>query len=283
MVLAAGASITKNIKLSSAVTVLSSADPIRVYQNFSTLDALSNGGAEVMVGRGSFTESFPLFGYKLEDYDELFTEKLEILLKIKENLILNWEGKLTHNVDNRGVYPRSENLPIWVVTGGNVDSTINIALKGLPITYAIIGGNPMVFKKLINLYKALGERAGHSPDKLKVASSSWGFIHQDKNTAIEKYYYPTKQLVDAVSKDREHWQELTWEQYINSISEDGAMFVGDPITVANKIIKMVEELKLDRFMSHLPIGSMEHEDVMNAIRLYGEEVAPIVRGYFKDK
>lgn len=129
----------------------------------------------------------------------------------------------------------------------------------------------------------LGERAGHSPDKLKVASSSWGFIHQDKNTAIEKYYYPTKQLVDAVSKDREHWQELTWEQYINSISEDGAMFVGDPITVANKIIKMVEELKLDRFMSHLPIGSMEHEDVMNAIRLYGEEVAPIVRGYFKDK
>ncbi|CAM3474245.1 LLM class flavin-dependent oxidoreductase [Pseudostreptobacillus hongkongensis] len=236
-----------------------------------------------MVGRGSFTESFPLFGYKLEDYDELFTEKLEILLKIKENLILNWEGKLTHNVDNRGVYPRSENLPIWVVTGGNVDSTINIALKGLPITYAIIGGNPMVFKKLINLYKALGERAGHSPDKLKVASSSWGFIHQDKNTAIEKYYYPTKQLVDAVSKDREHWQELTWEQYINSISEDGAMFVGDPITVANKIIKMVEELKLDRFMSHLPIGSMEHEDVMNAIRLYGEEVAPIVRGYFKDK
>ena len=283
IVLAAGASITKNIKLSSAVTVLSSADPIRVYQNFYTLDALSNGRAEVMVGRVSFTESFPLFGYKLEYYDELFTEKLEMLLKIKENEILNWEGKLTHDVDNRGVYPRSENLPIWVATGGNVDSTINIALKGLPITYAIIGGNPMAFKKLINLYKELGKRAGHSLDKLKVASSSWGFIHQDKNTAIEKYYYPTKQLVDAVSKDREHWQELTWEQYINSISEDGAMFVGDPITVANKIIKMVEELKLDRFMLHLPIGSMEHEYVMNAIRLYGEEVAPIVREYFKDK
>ena len=250
ILLAAGAAVTKNIKLSSAVTVLSSSDPVRVYQQYATIDAISNGRAEVMVGRGSFTESFPLFGYDLGDYEELFDEKLAMLEKIKANEMLTWEGKHTQKVENKGVYPRSvqEDFPIWVATGGNTESTIKIAQKGLPIAYAIIGGQYKAFKGLIDYY-----------------------IH------------PTKQVVDAISKDRPFWRPLTFEQYLNSVGPDGSMLVGSPETVANKLIDMIETLGLDRFMLHLPLGSMPHEDIMKAIKLFGEEVVPRVREYFKNK
>lgn len=283
ILLAAGASVTKNIKLSSAVSVLSSLDPIRVYQQYSTIEAISNGRAEVMVGRGSFTESFPLFGYKLDDYEELFDEKLDMLLKIKKNEKLSWVGKHTQSVDNLGVYPRSENLPIWVATGGNLQSSINIARLGLPITYAIIGGEPIRFKKLIDIYKTVGKKEGFRDDQLKVASHSWGFIAESDEEAIRKYFYPTKQLVDTIAKDRPFWRPLSYDEYLYSISDNGAMFVGSFETVAKKIIKVVEELDLDRFMLHLPVGSMEHEDVMKSIKLFGEKVAPIVKEYFLNK
>lgn len=285
IILAAGAVNTKNIRLSSAVTVLSSADPIRTYQNFSTVDALSNGRAEIMVGKGSFTESFPLFGYNLKDYYELFDEKLDMLLRIRENEILRWGGRLTHFVEDRGVYPRAvqEELPIWVATGGSVESTLKTAKMGLPIAYAIIGGQPIAFKSLIDLYRKKGEEAGHSADKLKVATHSWGFIAEDNEKAVNDYFYPTKALVDQLATERPHWRPLSKEQYLNSVGPRGAMFVGDPKTVAEKIIKTIEDLGIDRFMLHIPVGSLPHEDVMKCIQLFGEEVAPVVRKHFENK
>lgn len=284
IVLAAGAVNTKNIKLTSAVTVLSSADAIRIYQNFSTVDALSSGRAEIMVGRGSFIESFPLFGYDLDDYETLFTEKLDMLLEIKDNEILNWPGgRHTPKVDGKGVYPRAKNLDVWVGTGGSLNSTTDIALRGLPIAYAILGGGISGFKKIINLYRSVGLRANHPIENLKVAAHSWGYIERNKEEAINKYYYPTKLVMDRIAKERSHWSELTWDKYMHMVSDDGVMFVGDPETVAKKIIRMIEELGLNRFLLHLPLGSMKHEDILECIRLFGEEVAPKVREYFKDR
>lgn len=253
IVLAAGAVNTKKIRLSSAVTILSSIDPVRVYQQYATIDALSNGRAEIMAGRGSFVESFPLFGYDLSDYDELFNEKLDMLLEVKKQTNLTWQGKHTQSVDNRPVYPRAvqEDFPVWVATGGHIESTIQIAEKGLPIAYATIGGNPKAFAKLVEVYKEIGARNGYT--------------------------------VDNIAKDRPHWSEMTKEQYYASVGPNGAMFVGDPAHVAQKIIRIIEDLQLNRFMLHLPIGSMPHEDVLKAIKLYGEEVAPIVRRYFENK
>ncbi|MGT2828646.1 LLM class flavin-dependent oxidoreductase [Streptococcus hillyeri] len=283
IVLAAGAVNTKHIRLSSAVTILSSIDPVRVYQQYATIDALSNGRAEIMAGRGSFIESFPLFGYDLADYDELFNEKLDMLLAIKETTNLKWKGKFTQSVDNRPVYPRAvqEDFPIWIATGGNLDSTVRIAEQGLPIAYATIGGNPKHFAQLVAIYKELGARHGHRPEQLKVAAHSWGWIEEDNQSAIENYFHPTKQTVDNIAKGRPHWSEMTKEQYLHSVGPDGAMFVGDPKAVAEKIIRIIEDLSLDRFMLHLPIGSMPHEEVLKAIKLYGEEVAPLVRQHFK--
>ncbi|MBZ4212962.1 LLM class flavin-dependent oxidoreductase [Mycoplasma sp. U97] len=283
MILAAAAVKTKNIKLSSAVTVLSSNDPVRVYQNFAHIDALSNGRAEIMVGRGSFVESFPLFGYDLKDYDELFKEKLDMLLNISENEIVEWKGKFTQSIDNKGIYPRAQNLPIWVATGGNIDSSINTAEKGLPIAYAIIGGNPLAFKRIIQLYKRVGQQYNHSIDKLKVAVHSWGYISNDNQKAQNDFFHPTKQLVDNVARTRSSWTELSREAYNHMISDEGAMIVGDAKLVANKIIKLIEELQIDRFILHMPTGSIPHEDLMEAIKIYGKEVAPIVRSYFENK
>ncbi|MBJ8349466.1 LLM class flavin-dependent oxidoreductase [Streptococcus zalophi] len=285
ILLAAAASKTKHIRLSSAVTILSSIDPVRVYQQYATIDALSNGRAEIMAGRGSFIESFPLFGYDLNDYEELFNEKLDMLLQIRENTNLNWTGKHTQTVNNRPVYPRSvqDKLPIQVATGGNFHSTQRIAEMGLPIVYAIIGGNPRGFGQLIRLYREIGRAHGHDLSKMTVAAHSWGWLSDDKEKAEKEYFYPTKQLVDNISKDRPHWTELTYDAYLQQIGPNGAMFVGDAETVANKLIRMIEDLKLDRFMLHLPVGSMPHEDVLKAIRIFGEEVAPKVREYFANK
>ncbi|VEU61063.1 Limonene 1,2-monooxygenase [Mycoplasmopsis bovigenitalium] len=283
MILAAGAAVSKNIKLSSAVTVLSSNDPVRVYQNFAHVDAISNGRAEIMVGRGSFTESFPLFGYDLNDYDELFNEKLEMLIEIKKNEILNWKGKFTQSIDNKGIYPRALDMPIWVATGGNIESSIETAKKGLPIAYAIIGGNPLAFKKIIEFYRAVGQQFGHKIDDLKVGAHFWGYVNENKQKAQDDYFFPTKQLVDNVAKTRKSWKELDRDAYNNMISDQGAMIVGDVELVAEKIIKIIEELQLNRFLLHLPTGSMPHEDIMNAIKIYGEQVAPIVRNHFLNK
>lgn len=285
IVLAAGAVNTQHIRLTSAVSVLSSLDPIRVYQQYATIDALSDGRAEIMAGRGSFIESFPLFGYDLKDYDELFDEKLDLLLYAKAETKLSWQGKLTQTIEGREVYPRAlqEDFPIWVATGGNVESTIKIAQKGLPIAYAIIGGEPARFKPLLDAYRRIGRESGHSDQQLKVAAHSWGWIMEDHEEAVRSYFHPTKQVVDSISKDRPHWQEMTYEQYLDQIGPRGAMFVGSPDQVAQKLIRMIEELQLDRFMLHLPLGSMPHDQVLKAIELFGTQVAPLIRKYFAQK
>lgn len=256
-----------------------------MYQQFATIDALSNGRAEVMVGRGSFTESFPLFGYDLNDYAELFTEKLDMLLAINANKQLSWTGKFTQTIDNIAIYPRPKNddLSIWVATGGNAQSTINIAEKGLPIAYAIIGGNPLNFKRLINAYRHIGQSLGHDTNKMKVAAHSWGFIADTTQEAVDKYFHPMKQMIDSIAKDRPFWTPLSKEGYLEMIGPNGATFVGDSDYVANRIIWLIENLGLDRFLLHLPIGSMPHADVMHAIELFGTQVAPKVRDYFANK
>lgn len=285
IVLAAAAVNTKQIKLTSAVSILSSMDPVRLYQQYATIDALSNGRAEIMAGRGSFTESFPLFGYDLYDYEELFDEKLDMLLEIDKETNLKWDGHFTQSVDNKPVYPRpvQEDFPIWVATGGNVESTIKIAKKGLPIVYAVIGAGAHRFKPLADAYRKVARNSGHDPKKTKVAAHSWGWIADDHDKAVEDYFHPTKVVTNNIAKNRPHWSEMTKAQYLYSLTDEGATIVGNPTHVAAKIIKTIETLDLDRFFLHLPIGSMPHEDVLHAIELYGKEVAPIVRDYFAKK
>lgn len=285
IVLAAGAVNTKKIRLTSAVSILSSMDPIRLFQQYATIDALSNGRSEIMAGRGSFTESFPLFGYDLKDYDSLFDEKLDLLQLVNEKTKLDWQGRLTQTIAGKEVYPRpvQDKLPLWIATGGHVELTVKIAQAGLPIVYAIIGGNPRYFKKLIQAYREIGSEAGHADKDLKVGAHSWGWIAEDGEQAVKDYFHPTKQVVDAISKDRPHWQELRYEQYLEQVGSNGAMFVGNPDQVAEKLIRMIEDLGLDRFMLHLPLGSMPHDQVLRAIELFGTQVAPKVRAYFAMK
>ena len=285
IVLAAAAAKTKHIHLSSATTNLPTIDPIRVYEQYATIDAFVPGRVEIMAGRGSFTEAFDLFGYNIENYDDLFIEKLLMLLEIDKHEILDWKGgKFTPKVDHKGIYPRTQKpIPISVASGGSINSTIRTAELGLPIVYAIIGGNPLDFKPMITLYREVAKKAGHGLSKMPVSAHSWGWLNQDKDRAIKEYFYPTKLLVDQISKERPHWTGMTYDQYLESIGENGAIFVGDSKTVANKIIKVMEELGLNRFYLHLPIASMPHEEVMNAIKIYGEEVVPKVKEHFKKK
>ncbi|MDO5375377.1 LLM class flavin-dependent oxidoreductase [Staphylococcus rostri] len=283
-VLAAAAAVTENIKLSSAVTVLSSDDPVRVYQQFATIDGLSNGRAEIMAGRGSFIESFPLFGYDLNHYQQLFDEKLDLLMTINRHEIVHWEGQLRPSIDGLGVYPRAvqPELPIWLATGGTPESSIKAGRLGLPIVYAIIGGNPKRFARNVAMYRAAAESEGHDASKIQVATHSWGYIAETDEQAQREFYRPTEQHHNVLAKER-GWPMFTMEHYEREVGPNGAMYVGSPETVAQKIIETVEALGINRFMMHLPIGSMPHERTMNAIRLFGEKVKPIVDKYFEDK
>lgn len=282
-VLAAAASLTQRIRLSSAVTVLSSDDPVRVYQRFATLDAVSNGRAEIMVGRGSFIESFPLFGYDLDDYDKLFVEKLELLKQINRHEIVSWQGSLRPAIDKRGVYPRAvqKEIPIWLATGGTPESSIRAAEFGLPITYAIIGGNPRRFKRNIAMYRAVAESRGFNLENMPVAVHSWGYIADTDEQAQREFYTPTKIHHEIIAKER-NWPPYTEEHFQREISDQGAMFVGSPKTVARKMIDVIETLGINRFMLHIPVGSMPHERVMKAIKLYGKRVKPIIEDYFNN-
>ncbi|WP_066308839.1 LLM class flavin-dependent oxidoreductase [Bacillus sp. FJAT-29814] len=278
IVLAAAASQTKRIRLTSAVTVLSSADPVRVFQDFATLDAISNGRAEIMAGRGSFIESFPLFGYDLKDYDELFDEKLELLLNIRESEVVNWTGKHRPAIHNRGVYPRpvQDPLPVWIGSGGNTQSCARAGLLGLPLVLAIIGGRPVQFAPLVKLYQRAAERAGHDVSKLTVASHSHGFIAETTDEAAEKFFPSTQQAMNVLGRER-GWGHYSRESFDAARSFDGALYVGDPETVAAKIVHLRKNVGITRFMLHCPVGTMPHEDVMKSIELLGKEVAPRVR------
>ncbi|CAM4496241.1 putative LLM family oxidoreductase [Paenibacillus endophyticus] len=278
VVLAAAASLTKRIRLTSSVSVLSAADPVRLFQQFATLDGLSNGRAEIIAGRGSMVDAFPLFGYDLQDYDELFEEKLELLLKLRDSEKVSWKGGHRPAFTNLGVYPRpvQNPLPVWIGSGGNAESVIRAGVLGLPLVLAIIGGNPMQFAPLIPLYKNAAARAGHDASKLKIAVHSLGFVAESTSLAVDKYFPPTQASFNYFGKER-GWAPYTRANFDASRSLEGALYVGDPETVANKIIQMRKHLGFTRFFLHLPIGTMPHEDVLKAIELLGNEVAPRVR------
>jgi len=278
IILAAAASMTKRIRLTSAVTVLSSADPVRVFQDFATLDGISNGRAEIMAGRGSFIESFPLFGYDLKNYDELFEEKLELLLKLRASEHVKWGGGHRPAMDNLGVYPRpvQNPLPVWIGSGGNSESVVRAGLLGLPLVLAIIGGSPLQFAPLVQLYQRAVAHAGHEDDLL-VASHSHGFIAEDTLVAANKFFPPTQRSMNVLGRER-GWGRYDRATFDAARSFEGALYVGDPETVAQKIIHLRKNVGIRRFFLHVPVGTMPHEDVMRAIELLGTEVAPRVRG-----
>jgi probable LLM family oxidoreductase len=278
VILAAGAAVTRRIRLSSAVTVLSSDDPVRVYQQFSTLDAISGGRAEIMAGRGSFIESFPLFGYDLKDYDELFEEKLELLLKICENEKVTWPGGHRPAIQNLGVYPRAvqKPLPVWIATGGNPESSVRAGMLGLPIVYAIIGGMPERFAPLVRLYKQAAAKAGHDPAKLPIASHSHGFIADTKEQADKLFFPATQAQMNIIGRER-GWPPYTRETYDAMCSPRGALYVGDPEYVAEKIVLLHRNLGVTRFYLHVDVSTVPHKEVLHTIELLGTKTAPLVR------
>ncbi|GGA46882.1 LLM class flavin-dependent oxidoreductase [Psychrobacillus lasiicapitis] len=278
VILAAAASQTSRIRLTSAVTVLSSDDPVRVFQEFATLDAISNGRAEIMAGRGSFIESFPLFGYDLKDYDELYNEKLDLLLKIRESEMITWSGEHRAAIHNRGVYPRpvQHPLPVWIASGGTPQSVARAGVLGLPLVLAIIGGSPLQFAPLVQLYKNAAEQAGHDVSKLTVASHSHGFVGENTESAADKFFPSTQAAMNVLGRER-GWGPYTRATFDHARSLEGALYVGDAQTVAEKIIFLRKNVGITRFMLHVPVGSMPHHEVLRAIELLGKEVAPLVR------
>jgi len=278
IVLAAAASITKNIKLMSTVTVLSSAEPVKVYQDFSTIDLISNGRAEIGVGRGSFIESFPLFGYNLSDYNELFEEKLDLLLNINNNEVVNWSGKLRAPVVNQMVLPRATNagqLPIWIAVGGTPESVLRAAKLGLPLIVAIIGGMPKQFQPLIEYYKSEYVKAGHDVAKMQIGIHSHSFL-SDVEANIDQYYHNYAAQMDRIGATR-GWQPYTKAQYNGGRSKEGALFIGSPEEVTDKILYMHQLFGITRFIGHMDVGDPSHKEMMKAIELFGTKVAPEVR------
>lgn len=277
-VLAAAAAITKNIRLTSSVTVLSSDDPVRVFQQFSTVDLISGGRAEIMAGRGSFIESFPLFGYDLGDYDELFTEKLELLLKLRDQEVVSWQGQMRAPINGRGVYPRplQDPLPVWIAVGGTPQSVIRAGSLGLPLAIAIIGGEYPRFRPFADLYREAGENAGHDPAKLKTSINVHGFIADTTEAAADQFYGPQSEVMNRIGRER-GWGPTSRAHFDQARSPLGNLFVGEPELVAEKIIAAHRVFKMDRFLLQMAIGLMPHEQIMRGIELYGTKVAPIVR------
>ena len=276
VVLAAAATRTKRIRLTSAVTVLSSDDPVRVFQDFATLDLISGGRAEIMAGRGSFTESFPLFGYDLADYDELFEEKLELLLEARASEIVYWPGSThTQRIENRGVYPRplQDPLPIWVAVGGHPESVVRAGRLGLPLALAIIGGEPRRFVPLIDLYRQAARRAGHDPAKLPVSINSHGLIADDSRRAADDAYL---YVMTKIGRER-GWAPPTREQFEAERGPRGANLIGSPDEIAAKILYEHELFGLDRFLIQMSVGTLPRDTVLRSIELFGTKVAPIVR------
>ncbi|AZO20708.1 LLM class flavin-dependent oxidoreductase [Mesorhizobium sp. M1E.F.Ca.ET.045.02.1.1] len=276
--LAAAAERTKRIKLTSAVTVLSSDDPVRVFQQFATLDLLSSGRAEIMAGRGSFIESFPLFGYNLEDYDELFAEKLDLLLAIRDQVKVTWQGKLRAPINGRGVYPRpfQEKLPIWIAIGGTPQSAARAGALGLPLALAIIGGEPARFAPLFEIYREAARRAGNDPASLATSLNVHGFIAETTEKAADDFYAPQAEVMNRIGRER-GWGPTSRAHFDHARGPSGALFVGNPEAVAEKIVAQHNIFGNDRFLLQMAIGAMPHAKIMKAIELYGTRVAPIVR------
>ena len=276
--LAAAATRTKDIRLTSAVTVLSSDDPVRVFQDFSTLDLISGGRAEIMAGRGSFIEPFPLFGHDLNEYDELFAEKLELLLKLRKSERVTWSGKHRPPLENVGVYPRplQEPLPVWIAVGGTPQSVVRAALLGLPLAIAIIGGQPERFAPLARLYRETAGQTGHDPGRLPIGINSHAYVAEASQKASDEYFPSYAAMMNRIGRER-GWSAMTREQFEMGRSPRGALVVGSSEQVAEKILFEQELFGNQRFMAQISIGTMPHDKVMRAIELFGTEVAPAVR------
>lgn len=282
VILAAAAVKTKNIRLSSAVTVLSSDDPVRVFQAFSTVDLLSGGRAEIMAGRGSFIESFPLFGYDLNDYDALFSEKLDMLVQINKNEHLHWKGAHTGSVKNRGVYPRplQKKLPLWVAVGGTPESVIRAAEYGLPMGLAIIGGQPARFAPLIKLYKEVYAKAGHDTSKMQVSINSHAYIAETSSAARNEFFPTYAEVMGRIGKER-GWSGMSRQDFEASTGPTGALVVGSAQEVIDKILYEYELFRHTRFLAQMSLGAMEHKHNMKAIELLGKVIAPQVRKHLE--
>ena len=277
-VLAAAAAVTQNIKLSSAVTVLSSEDPVRVYQQLATVDAISGGRAEIMAGRGSFIESFPLFGFDLNDYNELFDEKLDLLLKINHSEKVTWRGNLRPPINNLGVYPRALNgeIPVWLAAGGTPASAVRAAKLQLPLMLAIIGGMPRQFTPFINLYKKSWLENGHNAEDLQVGINNHMFIGEDGEKAADDFFPYYAQMMDRVGRSR-GWQPMTREQFDFMRAPEGSLMVGSVEQVIEKMIYEYELFGFTRFFAQASLGFVPHEMTIKSIELFAKQVVPEVK------
>lgn len=276
VILGAAATRTKRIRLTSAVTVLSAADPVRVFQEFATLDLLSQGRAEIVAGRGSFIESFPLFGFALDDYDALFAEKLELLLKIRENEHVHWAGRFRPPLTGQGVYPRplQQPLPVWLGVGGTPTSFARAGTLGLPLMVAIIGGEPHRFRGLVDLYREAGARAGHSPAKLRVGVHALGYVADTTQGAIDDFFPGYARMFTETGKER-GWPPVTRAGFDALRAPHGALLVGNPDEVAAKVLHYDEALGgISRLSFHMSVADLPHAQLMRAIELLGSEIAP---------
>lgn len=278
VILGAMAAVTKKIRLSSSVTVLSSDDPVRVFQDFATIDALSGGRAEIMAGRGSFTESFPLFGYSLNDYDTLFSEKLDLLLKIRGQEKINWKGKHRAAIDNLGIYPRpvQNPLPVWIAIGGTPESVQRAATLNLPMMLAIIGGTPDRFAPYVKYYRDISKQLGHDSSTLQVGINSHTYIADTSQQAADEFYPAYADVMTRIGGER-GWQPMQRAHYEMMREPHGALLVGSPQQVIDKILYEYELFKHTRFLAQIGVGTMPHDKLLRAIELFGTVVAPAVR------
>ena len=278
IILTAAAARTKRIRLTSAVTVLSAADPVRVFQNFATLDLISRGRAEMVVGRGSFIDAFPLFGYSLQDYDELFIEKLDLLLKIRGNEFVTWSGKFRPALKNQPVYPRpmQDPLPIWLGVGGTPESFVRAGTLGLPLMVAIIGGETHRFRPLVDLYREAGKKAGYLPEQLKVGLHSLGYVANTTQQALDDFYPGYAEAMTKVGKER-GWPPMTRSRFEAQVGPQGALLVGSAEEVAEKILRHAEALGgISRLTFQMDTAEVPHEKLMQAIELIGKRIKPLV-------
>ncbi|HMK05054.1 MAG TPA: LLM class flavin-dependent oxidoreductase [Ferruginibacter sp.] len=282
IILAAAATVTKNIKLGSAVSVLSSSDPVRLYQSFASIDLISNGRAELVAGRGSFTESFPLFGYSLNDYDALFEEKLELLLKINSNQRISWKGNFRPELKDQEIFPRAVNdhLNIWIAVGGTPESVLRAGKHGLPVIFAIIGGKPVQFKPLFDYYKEVYQHYKHDMSKFRVGVHMHSFFGEDSKQTGDEYYPLYAAQMNRIGRTR-GWPPYHRQQFDLGRSKEGALIIGDANEAIDKILEMQELFGLTRFSAHMDVGGPTHSSLMKSIGIFGSKIAPKVREALK--
>lgn len=284
VMLASLATVTKKIKLSSGVNVISSADPVKLFQDYSMIDLISNHRAEIMAGRGSFIESFPLFGYNLDDYNELFEEKLGLLLELRSKSVINWKGRFRSPIVNQTIYPRPEReIPISIAVGGTPSSVLRAAKLGLPIIFAIIGGRPIQFKPLIDYYREEFIKHGHKPSKMRIGVHSHTFVAGSKKEVLETYYARYAHSMNKIGRERGWMSSYTQESFEAGMGAAGALYMGSTDDVTEKLIRTLEMFDIREYIAHIDVGGPTHEQMMKTIELLGTKVFPAVRKHFDGK